>query len=155
MKGGCRVFRKKNRQGMTLVEVVLFMTLALFVLGGSFPLISRLRYADLAHEKRLAAINFANTTCENLRATTYATLTSGYTKDASTSGTVYYDKYYNATNFYKTATLDMRVRLYEETDPTLKDYYRGEIRLQWDSKLSLKKTERQEEIITVLLFPDV
>ena len=140
---------------MTLVEVVVFMTLTLFVLGGSFPLIARLRYSDRAHEERLAALNLANTTCENLRATTYAKLTDGYTKYTRPDGTIYYENRYSTTNFYKTATLNMRVRLYEETDSTLKDYYRGEIRLQWNSKLSLKKTEPQEDIITVLLFPDI
>ena len=140
---------------MTLLEVVVFMTLTLFVLGGSFPLITRLRYADKAHEERLAAINLAASTIETLRATPYTQLTHGYAKRTSSTGGIYYEKYYSKTNFYANALLNMRIRLYEQNDATMGDYYRGEIRLRWDVKRAANQVEHAEETFTALLFPDV
>jgi len=156
MKGRHTVFQKKSRRGMTLIEVVIFMFLTFFVLKSSFPLLTRLRYADRAHAERLAAINLANRTYEKLLQTppSRETAPAGY-KKIKQGTTIYYSKIYASTNFYKNSTLNLQVRLYPESSSTLGDYYKGEIRMRWNSKLSPKKTKSQTETITVLLFQDV
>ena len=151
MKKDNTVFRQRRRVGMTLLEVVVFMTLALFVLGGSFPLISRLLYSDRAHEERLAAYNFAQSISEDLRSklatTGYDSVVDGYPFNGS-----FYDRRISNTNFYKNVEMkSLRVRLFPKTDNKIGDFYKVFIDMKWKTHLRAGKTDLETDRLVLIL----
>ena len=151
MKKNNTVFRQRRRAGMTLLEVVVFMTISIFVLGGAFPVISRLLYADRAHEERLAAYNFALSISEELRSklasTGYDSVVDGYSFDGSR-----YEKLISDTNFYKNIEMNsVDIRLYPKSNSKIGDYYKVVISMKWRTHLRENKTTWARDRFTLIL----
>ena len=137
--------------GMTLVEVLVFSTLALLVLGSSFPLLSFLMASDRAHEERLAASLFLQTAGEQLQTVPFNALTNGFTRINSKK----YKKVVNPTNFYKTVSAKYRVYLFPKTDPRVGNYYQASLELKWSTEINGRPKRNHNDKIILLLLPDV
>jgi len=135
---------------MTLVEVLVFSSLALLVLGGSFPLLSRLMASDKAHEERLAAFVFLQRSGEQLGVVPFEMLTNGF---AEVNGK--YERNVASTNFYKTIPARYRVRLIPRTNNQQGRYYQADCELWWSTKTSGFSRENHHNTITRVLLPDV
>jgi len=135
---------------MTLVEVLVFSSLALLVLGGSFPLLSRLMASDKAHEERLAAFMFLQRSGEQMGVVPFEILTNGFSE---VNGK--YEKNIASTNFYKTIPARYRVRLIPRTNNQQGHYYQADLELWWSTKISGLSRKNHHNTITLVLLPDV
>lgn len=145
--------REMRQRGMTLIEVVIFMSLILFVAGSTFPLISRLRLSDKSHEERLAAFAFIQSSAEELKEKPYVELTNGFVFKASDKC---FERIVSSTNFYKNIPADFSIRLFLQDTPDLVgDCYRAEIDIEWETTVSDSLRKKSSSQLSVLLFPDI
>ena len=154
MKKDNTVFLQKRCAGMTILEVVVFVSLALFVLGTSFPLLSRLMASDRAHEERLAAYTFLQKSGQQLGVIPYKSLTNGFSRTGNT------DKYrykmeFLETNFYKNISGRYQILLVQMDNGQIGDYYKADLELKWTTKIG--GLSEQEHVSTVFLtfLPDI
>jgi type II secretory pathway pseudopilin PulG len=140
--------------GMTLVEVLVFSSLALMVLGGSFPLLSRLMASDKAHEERLAAFMFLQNSAEQLSVVPFESLTNGFEEVVGNNGSRY-KKVIASTNFYKTISAKYRVQLLPKTSSQTGDYYLALFELRWSTKIGGLPKQKHSTQISKVFVPDV
>ncbi len=144
----------KNRMGTTLVEVVVFLSLALFVLAGTFPLLSYLMVADKATEETLAAFTFLQASGEKWKVRPYNSLTNGLTQYTTTNGTTYYRSDLITTSFGKTVAGQYYEDLYPQATTGIGEYYRLAVVLQWSTEIGGVPKKDHNKIVYYLLMPD-
>ena len=141
---------KRSKCGMTIIEVVVFMSLAFMVLAGSFPVVTQLRISDKVHEERLAAFLFVHKELEELKARPYAVVTDGFAELANGN----YKKV-NSVSFYKNVSGEYKILLKPRTNANFGDYYLVEMELSWDTTINgipKRKNTRKE---TFFILSDV
>lgn len=136
--------------GSTLVEVLVFSTLALFVLGSSFPLLSRLMASDKAHEERLAAFTFLQKSGQQLRAVPYGLLTNGFVEVDGK-----YEKNIASTNFYKNISARYKVHLVPTSNGQVGDYYKADLELRWSTRIGGLPVQKHVDVVFLTLLPDL
>ena len=136
---------------MTLLEVVIFMSLAMMVLAGSFPVIRQLRTSDKVHEEHLGAFLFIHKTIEEMKACPYKTITNGFTKTTNN----HYKKTDNSVSFYKGVTGTNQVEIIPSSSSDCGDYYLINIDLWWNTTINgLPKRESHKQE-TFVILPDI
>jgi len=82
----------QNRKGMTLVELVVFMSLTFLVLGGVIPATTQSSRLDRASEEKMAALFLGKSVLEELHQVDFAKLTesgSGFNRVGGGSSTIW------------------------------------------------------------------
>ena len=138
--------------GMTLVEVLVFMGLSLFLLAGSAPLTLQLLRSDYAHEERLAAFEFNKSAIEQLRSNEYSGLTNQCAEKI-----IHGQKHLKKEKKIKTKnkkkmsnSIDMKPLI----DPEAGEYMEVVSEVEWDS-IHYGRTNALKSTLTALLYPHV
>jgi len=135
---------------MTLVEVIVFMMLALMVLAGSFPVVTQLRISDKVHEERLAAFLFVHKNVEELKARSYIKVTDGFTKLPNG----HYKKVDNSVVFYKGVTGTNTIEIIPSVSTNFGGYYLLNIDLDWDTTINGMSKRNNHRKETFVILPD-
>lgn len=133
---------------MTLVEVLIFSVLALFILGSSFPVISQVLFADRAHEERLAAATYLQSSRERLKLASKNTLTNGF---SIASGGTNLERTIIVDNFYKNRSATNITTLIPKSEEEFGRYYEALLQLVWTSELASGKTKTHTADLTVII----
>jgi type II secretory pathway pseudopilin PulG len=139
------------KNGMTLVEVVIFMSLAMLVLAGSFPVINQLRTSDKVHEERLAAFLFIHKNVEEMKAQPFKTITNGFTKTTND----HYKKVDSSVLFYKGVTGTNQVEIIPSSSSDYGDYYLINIDLWWDTTVNGLPKRQNHKQETFVILPNI
>jgi len=146
--------RKTQQSGMTLVEVLVFMFLALAVLGGSFPLLSRLMLSDKANEERLAAFLQAQSGIELLRGKDYADLLDGFAVERVTPGWTSYQLQQNPRPIKISGNVPATcgIRLIKHQSADYGEYCQTQFEIKWTTRLSSSVWKDNKLIVDGLIY---
>jgi len=136
---------------MTIVEVLVFMTLAFMVLAGSFPVVTQLRISDKVHEERLAAFLFVHKNVEELKARSYIMVTDGFTELSNGN----YEKVDNDVVFYKGVTGTNTIEIIPSVSTNFGAYYLLNVDLYWNTTINGTPKRKNHRKETFVILPDV
>ena len=146
----------RAKRGMTLIEVLVFMSLALIVIASSFKLLSQIQSNDRLHEERLAAFSFVQTEAEKIKETDYYKLGEGYDVNIWTNSSGLVGTSLTSiveTEFYKGIPANLKIVCRPSYNSDVGDYYKVDLNLIWKSKTSGGKKITQVQELRVIRTP--